>query len=107
MASEILVDIIKIGAGIVFGGMSTAALAMPYIKGELTELRVEVNTMKTACTTCKTGVDKTLEGLQGSIDEHHRDSNAHNNAASEKLLQDIYDRVVRIENKIFNGNGTR
>jgi hypothetical protein len=105
MASEIVVDMIKLAGGILFGGMATAAFTMPYIKSELTELKVEVNAMKVSCTTCKTGVDKTLDTLKGSIDSHHADADKHNNSASEKLLQDIYDRVVRIEGKIFNGTG--
>lgn len=85
------------------GGLVTAGGSIIYNRIQLTAIKTEVCNMKDACTTCRSGVDKDLENIYKSVNEHHADSNKHNTASSVEMLKDILKRVTRIEDHMFNG----
>jgi uncharacterized protein Yka (UPF0111/DUF47 family) len=97
-------EILRVGLGAVFGGMVTAISALPLFSSRLTKITAKVTEMEKSCTTCKSGVDTTLEVLTKSVSEHHSDADRHNSSISHMLLKDILDRVMRIEVRLTNGH---
>jgi len=103
VSSEFFAEAVKVGIGALVGGLATAASALPYFNNRLTKITTEVEIMKLGCTACKTSVDKSIEKLTESVNEHHSDDERHNSGTSHALLADILARVMRIETRLFNG----
>lgn len=104
MSSEFFVDALKIGISALVGGLVTAASALPYFNNKLTKITTEVEIMRSGCTTCKSSVEKSIERINESVNDHHSDDERHNSGTSHALLADILARVMRIETRLFNGH---
>lgn len=104
MSGEFFAEAIKVGVGALVGGLITAASALPYFNNRLTRITTEVEIMKSGCTACRVSVDKTMEKITESVNDHHSDDERHNSGTSHALLADILARVMRIETRLFNGN---
>lgn len=104
MSSEFFAEALKVAAGAIIGGLITASTALPYINNRLTKLYTEVDNMKSGCTVCRTSVDKSLEKITDSVNDHHADDERHNSGTSRELLADILARVMRIESRLLNSH---
>jgi hypothetical protein len=104
MSSEFFVDAGKIVVSAIVGGALTAATALPMFNIKLTKLAGEVRSMKESCAVCKAGTEKSLTTLDTEVRAHHEDDEKHYTRASDKLMNDILTRVMRIESKLFNGH---
>lgn len=103
MSSELIAEGGKLLGSALFGGLITAATALPYLNNKVVKLTGEVENMKNACTLCRAEVNTKIVKLADDVTEHHSDPDKHTTKSSETLLRDILDRVVRIENRLFNG----
>lgn len=103
MAFELVAEAGRVLVGALIGGAITAATALPMMNTKLAKLTTEVVSMKESCTTCKTGLDKAVDTLTAKVDAHHEDDDRHYTKASDKLLNDILTRVMRIETRMFSG----
>lgn len=104
MAYEIVAEAGKMLGSALAGGLVTAASALPYLNSKLTQLTTEVTLMKESNTTYQGGITADLATLRKKVDDHHTDDDKHYTKASDKLLNDILERVMRIESRLFNGH---
>ena len=104
MSSEFIAEAGKLLLAALVGGLATSATALPIFNNKLTKVTTELQTLKESCVSCKAAMGNAVEGLSKKVTEHHEDDEKHNNKSSEKLLNDILNRVMRIENRMFNGH---
>ena len=89
------------------GGLVTAGGGIIYMRVQMEKLKTQVGNVKENCTTCRKDVEKNLDSIHTSINQHHSDADKHNTKSSTSMLEDILKRVTRIEDRMINGSGKK